>query len=365
MQLKIWCVYFLCLFDFFTEMLLYVLMWISLLFWFFVYFLPSHYFSELAVSFLPYGVIFLFFMIIFSFLWMRNVLRKKRKSVRWNKKVFSRTLLLIGSFILFVSFLIPFCKFYTGSLFKWFWYQWVEISENKESSLQILYGNLLKNNVEYEKIEALIENEDPDMIMFVEFADHHYDELWSFLESKYPYVNRTTWSKNLMVGSMVFSKYPLDSLVWNFDQWAWRYWYFSLYLNDEAYYFYLLHTSSPVSFDFYEMRNSQLKRFVEDFNKHAEYRDNQNVVLIWDLNLSPWSAFYNKFVQSLPSNMFNYTRKFPILFSWHDALFWINWSVFWSHIDHIFVNESLEVYDINSFQMPWSDHNWFVIEMSF
>lgn len=53
--------------------------------------------------------------------------------------------------------------------------------------------------------------------MFVEFADHHYDNLREFLQAKYPYTNTTTRSKKF-VGSMVFSKYPLTNRADDFPQ---------------------------------------------------------------------------------------------------------------------------------------------------
>jgi len=78
----------------------------------------------------------------------------------------------------------------------------------------------------------MIEKYNPDVLMFVEFTDHHYEALGTFLEDKYPYVNRTAWSKNLMVGSMVFSTYPIENLSEKFEQRPWRYGYFSLDFAD-------------------------------------------------------------------------------------------------------------------------------------
>ena len=40
-----------------------------------------------------------------------------------------------------------------------------------------------------------IEKENPDILLFVEFADHHYENLKFFLEKNYPYSNSTRWSQ--------------------------------------------------------------------------------------------------------------------------------------------------------------------------
>jgi hypothetical protein len=53
--------------------------------------------------------------------------------------------------------------------------------------------------------------------MFVEFADHHYEYFKEFLKTKYPYTNNISRSSTF-VGSMVFSKYPIDNRADDFTQ---------------------------------------------------------------------------------------------------------------------------------------------------
>ncbi|NOZ45093.1 MAG: endonuclease/exonuclease/phosphatase family protein [bacterium] len=81
-----------------------------------------------------------------------------------------------------------------------------------------MYANILWTNTDYTGIENMIDSYDPDVLMFVEFASHHYRHLYDFLSERYPFVNRATWSQSLMVGSMVFSKYPIDNLVEQYPQ---------------------------------------------------------------------------------------------------------------------------------------------------
>jgi hypothetical protein len=80
-----------------------------------------------------------------------------------------------------------------------------------------LYANIHKDNIAYEAIQKTISDTNPDIIMFVEFADHHYLHLKDFLQAQYPYSNNTTRSKKF-VGSMVFSKYPLSNKADDFPQ---------------------------------------------------------------------------------------------------------------------------------------------------
>ncbi|MEI7558588.1 MAG: endonuclease/exonuclease/phosphatase family protein [bacterium] len=83
--------------------------------------------------------------------------------------------------------------------------------------MTILFANIHKDNISYDAIRNLISKTNPDMLMFVEFTDHHYDNLKDFLQSSYPYTNTTTWSKKF-VGSMVFSKYPIINRADDFPQ---------------------------------------------------------------------------------------------------------------------------------------------------
>jgi hypothetical protein len=80
-----------------------------------------------------------------------------------------------------------------------------------------LYANIYKDNTDYTGIITTIEHEKPDLILFVEFAAHHYTHLKPYLEVKYPYTNSTSRSKTF-VGNTVFSTRPLDNWADDFPQ---------------------------------------------------------------------------------------------------------------------------------------------------
>lgn len=90
-------------------------------------------------------------------------------------------------------------------------------SEALKSPIRILFSNLYKDNPNIEQIKEKILTEDPDLVMFVEFSDFHKKELESFFDEHYPYMNMTTRSK-ILVGSVVFSKYPISNLADDFEQ---------------------------------------------------------------------------------------------------------------------------------------------------
>jgi len=200
----------------------------------------------------------------------------------------------------------------------------------------------------------MIEQKDPDVVMFVEFADHHDEHIKWFLSQNYPYINRTSRSKKF-VWSMVFSKYPVDDLADDFVQGAWRYGYFRIDGPIIPYYVYLVHTSSPISPVNYRMRNEQLKNVADSIVDHEGSREQDvPVLLLGDFNVSPWSIFYQLFVTDL-AYFSNVTARFPIVFSWRLNRF----PLFWSHIDHVFLTDVDSVGYIEQVDVPGSDHMWY------
>ena len=73
------------------------------------------------------------------------------------------------------------------------------ITDVNHKKISVLFANLLWTNDDYQAIEDVVSQNDPDVLMFVEFSEDHYLHLGDFLSKKYPFVNRTTRSKKLMV----------------------------------------------------------------------------------------------------------------------------------------------------------------------
>jgi endonuclease/exonuclease/phosphatase (EEP) superfamily protein YafD len=94
--------------------------------------------------------------------------------------------------------------------------------------------------------------------------------------------------------------------------------------------------------------------------QQKNHRDNHdNVMIVWDFNISPWSIFYKKFQDWLGSGFIDITKKSPGLFSWY--LF--NLPILWSHIDHIWINFDVKNIYLNSVKIDWSDHRGYLIKM--
>jgi len=319
------------------------LIFIVVLILLFPLFFSWYYVSELFMSFLPYLVLTSLVFLVISFVHF------KRKMKPWYRFPVHR-------YFRGVSFLVfCFLFFWWSKQLNNFYIQEPFVQETNTWNLAILFANIHKDNINYTGIKKTISDNNPDMLMFVEFADHHYDHLKDFLQAKYPYTNSTTRSKKF-VGSMVFSKYPLTNKAYDFPQWARRYGYFSLPYQGQQIYFYLVHTSSPDSYNHFVMRNQQLTTFVGDFQKHESDRKLNNIVAVWDFNVTPWSPYYDTLSTAFSGKLINITQRIPFLLTRKFKQF----PLFQAHIDHLWTTPSLTVNSLKIITMPGSDHKAFL-----
>lgn len=310
-------------------------------------FFPGYYVTELFISFLPYITAIAGIFVIITF-------------VNFRRKMKSGYCFPIHRYFRGISFLV-FCIlfFWYSKQFNRFYIQEPLVQTVQTWSLKILFANIHKDNVNYEWIKKTISDNDPDMLMFVEFADHHYDNLKDFLQAKYPYTNNTTRSKKF-VGSMVFSKYPLTNKAYDFPQGARRYGYFSLPYKNQQVYFYLIHTSSPDSYNHFLMRNEQLTTFVENYKNHESDRQQKNIVAVGDFNITPWSSYYSILSDAFSGELLNMTKYIPFLFTWRFK----SLPIFQAHIDHLWTSTSLTIQSFKTLALPWSDHKVFLFTIN-
>ena len=324
----------------------------------FALFFPVYYISELVLSFLPYMLVIGFVWFVMSLILLRNKRLKKFKNGKY--------ILILPIFVLLFGLLFfltsrQYNDFYTG---EWFEDKNTSITwENAnlggwlEEGIDILYSNILYTNDDYEGLQQMIKDRNPDMVFMVEFTDDHNENLQEILKIEYPYSARTTWSKKYF-GGVVFSKRPVKNLTHAVDQWAWRYSYFNTEYNGDNYYIYLVHTSSPITQRYFDMRNKQLGILSQDFAEHQVDRsENDKILMMWDFNVSPWSKYYKDFANMM-TWLDNTTNKFSAMFTWNISFL----PFVQSHIDHIFVSENVIIWNIEKVNTPWSDHRGFFIE---
>ena len=311
----------------------------------FLYYFRDSFIAELAISFVPYIVSFCILALIIEIYIIihESKRRRKHKSI----KIFFTILVTILTIWIWTLY---------SSEFFWFYNQndeSIRLNDNEEW-IKVFYANILYKNTDYESLKKKIIEENPDIVIMVEFSDEHEDEMKEFFKENYQYMNRNSWSITL-AWDVVFSKIPLEIITETHKVEAWlrNYSYMKILCEDceDWIDLYVIHTSAPVSAKNFDMRNNQIWKLLSDFLKN--YKSWTPTMIIWDFNLSPWSHYYKQFTKHL--NMINalsfqspcYTR----------SLF--QQKIFRSHIDQLFISPEIKISEIKIEDLIWSDHRSF------
>ncbi len=311
------------------------------------FFFPGYYVTELMMSFLPYLIWMAGIFLLISFMQLR---KKMKPGYPHLSQRYFRGISFLVFCVLFFVWSRQFNRFYISE----------PLSQDASSwAITVFFANIHKNNTHYDELTSIISENDPDILMFVEFADHHYDHLKTFLQKHYPYTNNISRSKSF-IGSMVFSKYPINNKADDFPQGAWRYGYFSFPYSGQELYMYLVHVSSPDSYNHFLMRNEQLQKFVNDFQIHESDRKHDNVLVVWDFNITPRSSYYDILSSTFSWELNNTTSHIPFLLTW--KLMGLPFAR--AHIDHLWTTPSIAVEHMKAISIPGSDHKWFLFDLT-
>ena len=224
--------------------------------------------------------------------------------------------------------------------------------------LTFLYANIYYKNENFSGLLDSIETYKPDVVLLIEYAKIHDEALSKILKSQYPYVSRYVGGQ-WYDGDVIYSAYPLKKIKHTVYPWSFS--HVSITYNNKNIDFALIHTSAPVSKEFFEMRNRQLNDLSNLMNEYYKETKDQKIILLGDFNVTPRSTYYKSFdndmtnlwlydisnhmIQTKYNTMVRYTRC-------HEDI-----PIACSHIDHIWSNTSINLEKIN---IPWSDHDGFV-----
>ena len=82
------------------------------------------------------------------------------------------------------------------------------------------------------------------------------------------------------------------------------------------------------------MRNAQLSTLVQNFKTHESPIHHDNVVVIGDFNITPWSPYYDILTQAFSGKLINITQRIPLLFTRKLK----GLSLIFAHIDHVWAS---------------------------
>lgn len=331
-----------------------------------IFFFRNRYIWELIISFLPY---IMWFISLICIAWIFVIIRNVFFIDWWsflNCKFW--ILFLIAFSVLWWLYAYEYFSFYNHN---------INQAINTEDSIKVMYANIYSRNEEYESLKNKIENEDPDIALFVEFWEIHEEYLLTYINENLKNIGEYERIR-LAKGTMALTKLKIENIWINNEDLLREYWYFKTVKNKKPYYFYVIHTSSPISNYYFEVRNKQLEHVSKTVkSNHKNLKD--NIIVLWDFNTTPWSAYYKSFEKWFNWKLVNITRDRPII-TWdlwemvkiNDKRFWIipewirniiSYIPLYCHIDQIFVSKSIKVWDLRKIHIDWSDHYGFVVKI--
>lgn len=240
-----------------------------------------------------------------------------------------------------------------------------DIQEEKREKvwedIKVFYANILYTNTNYEGLKNTIREENPDLIVLVEFSNEHEIAMKDFFKEDYPYVNRNSWSEKL-AGDIIFSKYPLIEVKRERIKGAWDYSTVQVKIpwKRDLLNLYVVHTAAPVSPNNYEMRNIQLEKLQNDFIG-KDHEEHEKIMIIGDFNLSPWSFQYQTLINTIGEFVENAFKQKNMTYTWS----WNGSKLFMTHIDHLFVSKTVLVKDLEVKDLSGSDHRYFSFEIEY
>lgn len=225
------------------------------------------------------------------------------------------------------------------------WYQTPTQQSLPDNAVSFFFANIYKNNTDYDDIMTVWQEQDPDIVILVEYEPHHAQWLAEMVK-QYPYSSLA--GSQIQRGTIIMSRYPLTNLDLQ-QQGERRFGAVVIELPDRPLYVFGVHTSAPVRPHRWRQRNDQLTRlagFLDDYDT--------NTFVVGDFNISPWTPLYDDFVDKV--TLTNRSRQTSI----RDATWcFANITVACSHIDHIFASDDVSVV-FDDRDLLWSDHDAFV-----
>ena len=213
---------------------------------------------------------------------------------------------------------------------------------NRSTKLKILHFNVLTSNQNYAACIAAILAKEPDILGLVETSQQWLDHLKA-LDTLYPYAHKIPRDDNF--GITLFSKHRLlNTREESFGHYATPTIISEVELDNQIITVILTHPLPPIERQYFHGRNEQM-RGLADFIQHQQLP----TILIGDLNMTPWSPYFLKFIQN--SGMVASSQGF----GWNAT--WPQFPLFKIPIDHILTSKNCQTISFEVLGANGSDHN--------
>ncbi len=209
-----------------------------------------------------------------------------------------------------------------------------------EQELKISSINLLSSNSEVSLVERYIQQENPDVIILMEFTSQ-WQSLLNTTIQNYPHHHLVPREDNF--GIAVLSKHPLDSKTDYFGLNQKPSIVSELKLNNKSLTLIATHPVPPLGKHAFELRKKQMDYLIQNRSKFSD-----ELVILGDFNNS---SFSNYFQDLLQTDLKDSRLGFGLLPTWP-----ANFSILQTTLDHCLVSKNINVIDRAVGENIGSDH---------
>lgn len=218
-------------------------------------------------------------------------------------------------------------------------------------TLRVLTANVQVKNRNTAPLLALIRRENPDLVAVIETNRQWLQDLQA-IESTFPYSVQSRNAEGF--GVALYSKYPLTAdVVATPTQSVFDFVVATVQTPNKSVAVMAVHPPPPIRPPLFKERNQQLQLF----NRYAQ-RTKLPIVLMGDLNITPWSPLYQQFART--ANLRNSRQGFGILPTWSTKL-----SPLMIPIDHCMVSPEIRVTATRRGPAIGSDHLPLIVDLAY
>ncbi|AFM04160.1 hypothetical protein Fleli_1761 [Bernardetia litoralis DSM 6794] len=232
--------------------------------------------------------------------------------------------------------------------------------ENDTTVKSLLLMNLLSSNNEYLEVDALINKVDADFVVIIELNKKWENEFY-YLKQNYKYQFTEVREDNFGMGFYAKEQYQ-DSSKIRLSQHILKIEDFKTNLDEilrttkntpveiqittkQKYTIFISHPIPPINLESYRNRNNKLEQISENLEKL-----NSKVLLVGDLNCSPFSADYQNFLKN--SGLKDSQQNYGFQPTWNSSLPFL----MQTPIDHVWHSEDIEILHRQTLPIKGSDH---------
>lgn len=257
-------------------------------------------------------------------------------------KIFTKlSFLNISLSLLFIITLYLAVNFYKFSFLSF-----PDVQASTGSEVRVAFFNKLYSNTNYYEIDNKLKEVTPDFIGFSELKKEDISNIPYLQNYKYSQIKDARDNSTIAF----FSNQPSEldtnlNLAYVLP--------LKMQLQSETYHVFVIHPMPPINSEWLSMRNQELT----ELSTYINSLNSENVILIGDFNLTPWSPIYQQFANN-QTKVKNAAIGQGINFTWGNSLIK-------TQVDHIFIPKGWSVDSFKSEQVPGSDHNLIWIKASY